>query len=168
VDPTQRTTLAEMVVPAGLAATAQDLWATDWAAGTVVQILKGGQLLTPPAVVASGLKGPEGLAVAPDGSLLVVEALAGKLSRIILPAGTVSAVAEGLELGAAGPPTMPPVWIFDGVAVGPSGAIYVGGGKANMSRPLPGHFLQSRGRWLRAAGSRRGRWRSWCCGRVLL
>ena len=103
-DPTQRTTLAEMGVPAGLAATGQDLWATDWAAGTVVQIVKGGQPVKPPAVVASGLKGPEGLAVAPDGSLLVVESLAGKLSRIALPGGAVSTVAEGLELGAAGPP----------------------------------------------------------------
>ena len=94
-DPTQRTTLAEMGVPAGLAATGQDLWATDWAAGTVVQIVKGGQQVKPPAVVASGLKGPEGLAIAPDGSLLVVESLAGKLSRIALPGGTVSTIAEG-------------------------------------------------------------------------
>ncbi len=132
-NPAQRTTLAEFAgVPAGLAATAQDLWATDWAVGTVVQIVKGGQPLKPPAVVASGLKGPEGLAVAPDGSLLVVESLADKLSRITLPGGAVSTVAEGLEVGAAGPPTMPPVWILDGVAVGPSGAIYVGGGKMNV------------------------------------
>jgi sugar lactone lactonase YvrE len=131
-DPTQRTTLAEMGVPVGLTATAQDLWATDWAAGTVVQIVKGGQQVTPPAVVASGLKGPEGLAVAPDGSLLVVEGQAGKLSRIAMPGGTISTVAEGLEVGAAGPPTMPPVWTLDGVTVGPSGAIYVGGDKANV------------------------------------
>ena len=131
-DPTQRTTLAEMGVPAGLAATGQDLWATDWAAGTVVQIVKGGQQVKPPAVVASGLKGPEGLAIAPDGSLLVVESLAGKLSRIALPGGTVSTIAEGLELGAAGPAGMPPVWRLDSVAVGPSGAIYVGGDKANV------------------------------------
>ncbi len=128
----QRTTLAEMGVPAGLAATDQDLWASDWAAGTVVQIVKDGQPLTPPAVVAAGLQGPEGLAVAPDGSLLVVEALAGRLSRISLPDGTISTVAEGLELGAAGPPTMPPTWMLDSVAVGPSGAIYVGGDKANV------------------------------------
>lgn len=131
-DPAQRTTLAEMIVPAGLAATAQDLWATDWAAGTVVQIVKEGQQLTPPVVVATGLQGPEGLAVAPDGSLLVVEAAAGRLSRISLPDGTVSTVAAGLELGAAGPPTMPPTWMLDSVAVGPSGAIYVGGDKANV------------------------------------
>jgi sugar lactone lactonase YvrE len=130
-NPASRTTLAELGVPVGLAATAQDLWATDWAAGTVVQLVKGGQQVTPPVVVASGLKGPEGLAVAPDGSLLVVESLAGRLSRISQSSGAVSLVAEGLAVGAPGPPTMPPLWIFDGVAVGPSGAIYVGGSKAN-------------------------------------
>jgi LPXTG-motif cell wall-anchored protein len=130
-NPAARTTLAELGLPAGLAATTQDLWATDWAAGTVVQIVKGGQQVTPPAVVASGLKGPEGLAAAPDGSLLVVESLAGRLSRINQSSGSVSLVAEGLNVGAPGPANMPPLWILDGVAVGPSGAIYVGGDKAN-------------------------------------
>jgi hypothetical protein len=33
---------------------------------------------------------------------------------------------------AAGPAGMPPVWRLDSVAVGPSGAIYVGGDKANV------------------------------------
>jgi hypothetical protein len=130
-DPKARTTLAELGVPAGLAATGQDLWATDWAAGTVVQLVKGGQQLTPPAVVASGLSGPEGLAVAPDGSLLVVESQAGKLSRIQPASGAVSLVAAGLNVGTAGPATAPPLWSLDGVAVGPSGAIYVGGDKAS-------------------------------------
>jgi sugar lactone lactonase YvrE len=130
-NPAARTTLAELGVPAGLAATAEDLWASDWAAGTVVQLVKGGQQLTRPAVVASGLKGPEGLAVAADGSLLVVESMASRLSRIDQSSGAVSTVAEGLEVGAAGPPTMPPLWVLDSVAVGPSGAIYVAGDKAN-------------------------------------
>jgi sugar lactone lactonase YvrE len=130
-NPTIRTTLAELRVPVGLAATAQDLWATDWAAGTVVQIVKAGQRLTPPAVVASGLGGPEGMAVAPDGTLLVVESQVGKLSRINLQSGAVSSVAEKLELGLPGIANMPS-WILDGVVVGPSGAIYVGGDKANV------------------------------------
>jgi sugar lactone lactonase YvrE len=138
-NPAQRTMLAEMMLPAGLAATAQDLWASDWAAGTVVQIIKDGQQLSPPVVVASGLQGPEGLAVARDGGLLVVEGAAGRLSRIELPAGKVSTVADGLELGAAGPPTVPPVWMLDSVAVGPSGAIYVGGDKANVLYRIEQH-----------------------------
>ena len=130
-NPAIRTTLAELRMPVGLAATAQDLWATDWAAGTVVQIVKAGQQLTAPAVVASGLRGPEGLAVAPDGTLLVVESQAGKLSRIDPQSGDVSSVAEKLELGLPGTAHMP-YWILDGVAVGPSGAIYAGGDKANV------------------------------------
>jgi DNA-binding beta-propeller fold protein YncE len=126
-----RTTLAELKAPVGLAATRQDLWATDWEMGTVVQIIKDGQRLTPPKVVASGLKGPEGMAVAPDGSLLVVVNLAGRLSSLSPETGAINSVAEQLELGIPGPPNNP-IWILDSVAVGPSGAIYVGGDKANV------------------------------------
>ncbi|MBN1568215.1 MAG: hypothetical protein JXA73_10235 [Acidobacteria bacterium] len=130
-NPALHTTLAELKTPVGLAATAKDLWASDWAAGTVVQIIKGGALLKPPIVVASGLKGPEGMAVTPDGGLLVVESQAGKLWRIDLQTDKISSVAEKLESGAPGPPALP-TWILDGVAVGPSGAIYAGGDKANV------------------------------------
>jgi streptogramin lyase len=130
-NPAERITLAEMQMPAGLAANEQNLWATDWATGTVVQIIKNRQQLTPPKVVVSGLKGPEGTAVAPDGSLLMVENLAGRLLSINPETGAVNSVAEQLELGIPGPPNNP-IWILDGVAVGPSGAIYVGGDKANV------------------------------------
>jgi hypothetical protein len=34
-------------------------------------------------------------------------------------------VAEGLPLGMPASPSMPPTWVFNGIAVGPSGAIYV-------------------------------------------
>jgi hypothetical protein len=37
----------------------------------------------------------------------------------------VTVVADGLALGAEGVPGMPPTWLFSGVAVGPSGTIYV-------------------------------------------
>jgi glucose/arabinose dehydrogenase len=85
--------------------------------------------------VARRLAAPEGLAVAPNGSLLVVESGAGRLVRIDLRTGRVSTVAEGLALGAQGipdTPIVPPTWSFNGVAVGPSGAIYVSGDKANV------------------------------------
>jgi len=132
LDPSARVTLAELGAPTGLAATTQGLWAADWAAGTVVQIARDGVVLATPEVVASGLQGPEDLVVAPDGSLLVVEALARRLSRIALPGGTVTVVADNRELGAPGPASMPPTWGMDGVAVRPSGAIYVGGSDANL------------------------------------
>jgi YVTN family beta-propeller protein len=130
-NPAARTVLAELQMPVGLVANAQDLWATDWAAGTVVQIVKGGQRLAPPAIVVSGLKGPEGIAIETDGSFLVVESLAGKLSRINPRNGIVHSVAEKLDLGSPAVFRIP-FGIPDGVAVGPSGTIYVGGDKTNV------------------------------------
>lgn len=116
-----------LYVPAGLAATGDDLWASDWATGIVWQIVADGVPLDPPLPVAMGLSFPEGLAVDVDGSLLVVETGAGRLSRINLATGEVSMVADGLQLGAQGIAGMPPTWVFTGVAIGPSGAIYVTG-----------------------------------------
>jgi sugar lactone lactonase YvrE len=133
-DPDERVTLATRLgVPAGLAATDGDLWVGDWATGRVLQLVADGQPLARPRVVARGLTAPEGLAVAPDRSLLVVEGGAGRLSRIDLATGRVSTVADGLALGAPSIPGLaPPTWIFNGVAVGQSGAVYVSGDKANV------------------------------------
>jgi sugar lactone lactonase YvrE len=133
-DPAERVTLAEgLGVPAGLAATDDDLWISDWATGLVLHIVADGEPLAEPIPVATGLAFPEGLAVALDGSLLVIETGAGRLSRIDTATGEVNSVAEGLELGAQGPPDgAPPTWAFNGVAVGPSGAVYITGDKANV------------------------------------
>ncbi len=117
-------------VPTGLAAAGSDLWMADWAMGAVFQIVDDGIPVTIP--VASGLVQPEGLAVNTDGSLLVVEAGAGRLSRIDPASGEVTVIAEGLELGAQGVPGYPPTWMFNGVAVGSSGHIYVTGDTANL------------------------------------
>jgi sugar lactone lactonase YvrE len=132
-DPAERVTLATgLGVPAGLAATDDDLWASDWATGRVLQLVADGQPLAQPRVVAQRLAAPEGLAAAPDRSLLVVESGAGRLSRIDLATGRVSTVSDRLALGARGIPGLVPTWIFNGVAVGPSGAIYVSGDKADV------------------------------------
>jgi gluconolactonase len=74
--------------------------------------------------LAQGLLMPEGPVALPDGSLLVVEVLGGRLSRIAAD-GSVSTVAD---LG-GGP---------NGAAIGPDGRCYVcnNGGFAQM--PLPG------------------------------
>ena len=89
--------------------------------------------LTTPIQVATGLLGPEGLAVDRDDGLLVVESNAGRLSRIDLKSGGVSIVAKGLAIDSAPAPIgLPPAWIFHGVAVGPSGAIYVTGDRADV------------------------------------
>jgi sugar lactone lactonase YvrE len=121
-----------LFVPAGLASTGDDLWVADWASGIVWQIVSGGVPLEGPIPVATGLSSPEGLAVDLDGNLLVVESGAGRLSRIDLATGQVSTVATDLELGAVGTPSMPPTWVFNGVAVGERGDIYVTGDIGNV------------------------------------
>ena len=121
-----------LYVPAGLAAKGSDLWVADWASGIVWQIAANGAVLDPPAVIASGLVQPEGLAVDHDGSLLVVESGVGRVSRIDPHTGEVSLVAEGLALGAPGPDGWPPTWLLNDVTVGKNGDIYVTGDIANV------------------------------------
>src|SRR5215510_11882753 len=122
---------AGLHVPSGLAATDRELWVADWATGTVWKIVDGVSLV-PPIAVATGLSGPEGLAVEGRGRLLVVESSAGRLSRIDLATGEVSTVAEGLGFQPSISPNAPPTWNFNGVAVGRSGTIYVTGDAPNV------------------------------------
>jgi len=121
-----------LTVPAGLAASDDDLWVGDWATGIVWQIVSNGQTLSEPIPVATNLAQPEGLAVEDAKHLLVVEAGAGRLSRIDLETGMVSPVAENIKLGAQAIPGAPPIWAFNGVAVGSSGTIYVTGDIDNV------------------------------------
>ena len=115
--------------PAGLAATEDDLWLADQYSATVMQLIDDNQVLETPLIVATGLAGPEGLAVDTDGNLLVVEAGAGKLSKIDLSSGEVTLIADELELGALGAGV--PTYNFNGVAVGAEN-IYVTGDKSNV------------------------------------
>lgn len=119
-----------LYVPTGLAAADDDLWVADWATGFVFQIMDGGIPVFIP--VASGLAQPEGMAVNTDGSLLVVETGAGRLTRIDLDTGEVTVIVEGLEVGSPGPPGYPPTSIFSGVAVDRAGYIYVTADAANL------------------------------------
>jgi streptogramin lyase len=150
-----RTTLADITTnlfaPTGLASSGGNLWVSDWATGMVWQLAADGVQLAPPRPVATGLAGPEGLAVDRDGSLLVVEAGAARLSRIQPLTGAASVVAGGLALGTPGFGVLPPFGFVNGVAVGPSGAIYVAGDAANVLYKLtPRTYI------LPAAASRAG------------
>jgi sugar lactone lactonase YvrE len=129
----ERTTIATgLFVPTGLATTDDDLWVADWATGMVWQIVADGQVLDVPALVATGLAQPEGLVAECDTSLLVVESGAGRLSRIDLNSGDVTTLASDLALGATAPPEWPPTWLFNGVAIGERGDIYVTGDIGNV------------------------------------
>ncbi|HLN88572.1 MAG TPA: hypothetical protein VK253_00745, partial [Candidatus Binatia bacterium] len=117
-----------LAVPMGLAPIGDDLYVADWFLGMVFRIVTDGVPTFVP--VATGLSGPEGLAVDLDGNLLVVEGGAGRLSRIDVETGTVSTIVEGLEIGIVLPTV--PMGQFNGVAVGPTGYIYVTGDMANV------------------------------------
>ena len=108
-------------VPGGLAASAADLWATEWASGKVLQIIKQGKNLTAPLVVASDLLKPEGIAVDKDGSLLVLETGADRLLRIWPGNGNISVVVDTLDLDAADSKGIMPM----SVAVDSSGQIFI-------------------------------------------
>jgi DNA-binding beta-propeller fold protein YncE len=119
--------------PVGLATDGSSLWVTDNMNGKVFDISGSA-----PVEVASELSGPEGIAYyPPDGSLLVVESGAGRLLKINPSTKAKTVLAEGLDLGFHWFPVFPgnlftSDGIIDGVAVGPSGAIYVTGNKANV------------------------------------
>ena len=128
-----RTTLSDaFAYPTGLAASGDDLYVADLFMGTVSRVVDNGVPSAVPAVVAADLLGPEGLAVDGNGALLVVEAGAGRLTRIDPGTGAKTLVRDGLALGAAGSPGMPPHWFFNGVAVGLTGQIYVTGDKRGL------------------------------------
>jgi sugar lactone lactonase YvrE len=128
--------------PTGLATTETDLYAADYFGGTVFKIAEDGEILETPVMVASGLSNPEGLAIDIDGTLLVVEATAGRLSRIDPTTGAVTTVAEGLKVNyeSRDDVALLPHNGFAGVAVGPRGDIYVAGagnGPLYHLQPVP-------------------------------
>jgi hypothetical protein len=130
---TERVTLPSdnIYVPAGLAASDDDLWVGDWATGIVWQLVADGVTLSDPIPLAMDLVGPEGLVLHHDGTLLVVESGAGRITRIDPSTGDTSTVMENLEFIVETTPGTPPTGIFNGIAVSQSGVIYVSGDEAN-------------------------------------
>ena len=117
----------QIVLPLGLVARDDDLWVGDWYTGMVWQLIADGEELAQPIPIITGLSGPEGMAFDLDGSLLVVEGTAGRVSRIRLESGAITPVVGGLELSGTGAGILPPFSTFNGIAVGQSGALYVTG-----------------------------------------
>jgi sugar lactone lactonase YvrE len=129
-DAAARTVLAEeLVLPMGLAATAEELWVGDLATGTLWQLIAGGEALDEPVAIASGLAAPSGLAVTPDGQLLVLETGTRRLLSLDPATGAQTVVAENVPVSEV-TMNLPPS--LQGVAVGASGTIYVAGNGANQ------------------------------------
>lgn len=74
--------------------------------------------------VATDLKLPEGIDVAPDGRVIVAEAGRARVIAIDPATGEVTTVKENLPIGLAAPPGLPASWIATGVAVAEDGTIY--------------------------------------------
>ena len=131
-DPDTRVAIATGIAsPAGLAASGGDLYVADRDAGRIVQIVDQGNVLSPVREVARGLAGPEGIEVADDGGLYVVEAEADRVTRIDLESGQSSLIADGLALQVAPQGAFPTTMLFNGLAVSAT-RIYVTGDLENV------------------------------------
>ena len=82
-------------------------------------------------VIAKDLALPEGLALLPDGKLVVAEAAAGRLTEIDPATGKTRVLVEGLPIGLEPSPGTPPSYTPTGVAVDVNGVIYVSADRNN-------------------------------------
>jgi streptogramin lyase len=94
---------------------------TEAFAGEVSMVDPGGEKYP----IATGLKMPEGIALSPDGKLIVAEVGAKRIVEIDPATGAVTEIAANLPIGLAGVPGGLPTNIPTGVGVGASGTIYV-------------------------------------------
>lgn len=77
------------------------------------------------STVAEGLQAPEGIALHPDGGLIVAEVGRQRLVRIAPATGRLAVLASGLRIGLPESEGLPPGYMPTGVAVGRSGTIYL-------------------------------------------
>ena len=125
--------ISGLVFPAGLAATGDDLFVSDRATGIIYQAVKDGAILKEPAIIAKRLAEPEGMAIDRDGNLLVAETGARRLVRINPSTHRMDVIADDLSIGLPALVGWPPVgFVLTGVAVSPSGTIYVAGDVDNV------------------------------------
>ena len=107
--------------PVGMVqASSSAVYITEAFSGTVSKIETNGVK----TVVAKDLKMPEGIALAPDGKLVVAEVGAKRIVQIDPANGTVTEIAANLPIGLAGAPGGLPTNIPTGVGIGASGVIY--------------------------------------------
>jgi sugar lactone lactonase YvrE len=107
--------------PVGLVGgTNGDVFLTEAFAGEVSKVASNGEK----TVVAKDLKMPEGIAMTPDGKLVVAEVGAKRLVEIDPQTGKLAEIAANLPIGLVGAPGGLPTNIPTGVGVGATGTIY--------------------------------------------
>ena len=125
--------------PAGLAVYEDNAYVSDTVLGAVFQIMRDGEVLAIPEMVATGLAGPEGIALRSDGNkLLVVEGATSSLKEIHLQSGKVKTIANELGFQPSVGPDLPAQW-FNDVDIDADGAMYVNADGANVIYKLNSH-----------------------------
>jgi sugar lactone lactonase YvrE len=115
------TILGGLAGPVGLVAASKDeVYLTEAFSGQVSKVESNGEK----TVIAGDLKMPEGIALAPNGRLIVAEVGAKRIIEIDPATGTVTEIAGNLPIGLAGAPGGLPTNIPTGVGVGVTGTIY--------------------------------------------
>jgi sugar lactone lactonase YvrE len=126
-------------VPNGLAVDAGNAYVSDTILGAVFQIIRDGEVLAVPDMVASGLASPEGIALRSGGNnLLVVEGATSSLKEINLRSGKVKTIATELGFQPAVVPGLPAHW-FNDVDIDSADAMYVNSDGANVIYKLKSH-----------------------------
>jgi len=125
-----REIIAQVPGATGLAASRDDLYVTSQTEGEVWQIVRDGSVLTTPVVIATGLQGPEGIAVINRHRLAVVEVGTGSVKEINLRSGRIKTIATDLGF-AQSFPGLVALW-FNGVDLDRRGNLYVNGDAANV------------------------------------
>jgi sugar lactone lactonase YvrE len=114
--------LGGLAGPVGLVAASNDaVYLTEAFSGQVSKVGSNGEK----TVIAHDLKMPEGIALAPNGKLIVAEVGARRIVEIDPVTGAVTEIAGNLPIGLAGAPGGLPTNIPTGIGVGSTGTIYV-------------------------------------------
>ena len=107
--------------PVGMvAASGSAVYITEAFTGVISKVETNGEKI----VIAKDLKMPEGIAMAPNGKLVVAEVGAKRLVEVDPSDGKVTEIAGNLPIGLAAAPGGLPTNIPTGVGVGASGTIY--------------------------------------------
>jgi streptogramin lyase len=113
--------LGGLAGPVGLVAASNDaVYLTEAFSGQVSKVGSNGEK----TLIAHDLKMPEGIALAPNGKLIVAEVGARRIVEIDPSTGSVTEIAGNLPIGLAAAPGGLPSNIPTGVGVGASGTIY--------------------------------------------